>query len=93
MGVAPDLVARPELAEQLLFGPLVGARYRLDGLGSSPDAESLFRPAVSELGPGACPPAADAQIAAFQGIAGALGDPALVEVAAQLARARTEVAA
>lgn len=93
MGVAPDIAARPELAEQLLFGPLVGARYRLDGPESSVDAEALFRRAVSELGPGASPPPAEEQIAALQGIAGALGDPALVEVAALLADARNEVAA
>jgi dimethylaniline monooxygenase (N-oxide forming) len=38
MGVAPDLQARPALASALLFGPLLPARYRLDGPGALPDA-------------------------------------------------------
>ena len=41
-GVAPDLAARPELVEPLLFGPMVPARYRLDGPGSLPDASSRY---------------------------------------------------
>ncbi len=35
-GVAPDLGRRPELVEPLLFGPMLPARYRLDGPGISP---------------------------------------------------------
>ena len=93
LGVAPDLLARPELAERLLFGPMVGARYRLDGPGAGPDAEALFVRAVGELGPGAFPPAHDGQIAALQGVAAVLGDPALTEVAARLARERMPLAA
>jgi dimethylaniline monooxygenase (N-oxide forming) len=42
-GVVPDLQHRPELLEPLLFGPLVPARYRLDGPGALPDAEARFR--------------------------------------------------
>jgi Flavin-binding monooxygenase-like len=38
LGVAPDPVARPELAEVLLFGPLLPPRYRLDGPGAQPEA-------------------------------------------------------
>jgi hypothetical protein len=41
-GVAPDLRARPELAEPLVFGPLLPPRYRLDGPGAQPGAEQLF---------------------------------------------------
>jgi hypothetical protein len=41
-GVTPDLRARPELAEALLFGPLLPPRYRLDGPGAMPDAGALF---------------------------------------------------
>jgi hypothetical protein len=43
LGVAPDLPARPDLAEPLVFGPLLPPRYRLDGPGAQPAAERLFR--------------------------------------------------
>lgn len=43
LGVAPDLLARPELTEPLVFGPLLPPRYRLDGPGAQPGAEQLFR--------------------------------------------------
>ena len=42
LGVAPDLLSRPELAEALLFGPLLPPRYRLDGPGATPDAAERF---------------------------------------------------
>jgi dimethylaniline monooxygenase (N-oxide forming) len=42
-GVAPDLEARPGLAEPLLFGPMLPPRYRLDGPGAQPEAEARFR--------------------------------------------------
>jgi hypothetical protein len=42
-GVAPDLRARPDLAEPLLFGPMLPPRYRLDGPGARPDAAAAFR--------------------------------------------------
>ena len=41
-GVAPDLRARPELAEALLFGPMLPPRYRLDGPGARPDAAAAL---------------------------------------------------
>ena len=41
-GVAPDLAHRPDLAEPLLFGPMLPARYRLDGPGSALDAADTF---------------------------------------------------
>jgi dimethylaniline monooxygenase (N-oxide forming) len=42
-GVAPDLAARPELFEPLVFGPMLPPRYRLDGPGAMPTAaESLL---------------------------------------------------
>jgi uncharacterized protein YciW len=41
-GVAPDLRARLDLAEPLLFGPMLPARYRLDGPGARPDAAATF---------------------------------------------------
>jgi dimethylaniline monooxygenase (N-oxide forming) len=47
LGVAPDLLARPELAEPLLFGPLLPPRYRFDGPGARPDATEQF---VAQLG-------------------------------------------
>jgi hypothetical protein len=37
-GVAPDLRAHADLAEPLLFGPMLPARYRLDGPGAQPRA-------------------------------------------------------
>jgi hypothetical protein len=42
LGVAPDLLSRPELTEALLFGPLLPQRYRLDGPGALPDAAEHF---------------------------------------------------
>jgi dimethylaniline monooxygenase (N-oxide forming) len=42
LGVAPDLLSRPELTEALLFGPLLPPRYRLDGPGALPDAAERF---------------------------------------------------
>jgi hypothetical protein len=42
-GVAPDVQARPDLAEALLFGPMLPPRYRLDGPGAIPDAAATFR--------------------------------------------------
>ena len=41
-GVTPDLRAHPDLAEALLFGPMLPPRYRLDGPGARADAEALF---------------------------------------------------
>jgi hypothetical protein len=41
-GVAPDLRSRPELAEALLFGPMLPSRYRLDGPGACADAAQWF---------------------------------------------------
>lgn len=41
-GVAPNLRDHPDLAEALLFGPMLPPRYRLDGPGASPDAADLF---------------------------------------------------
>jgi hypothetical protein len=42
-GVAPDVRARPNLAEPLLFGPMLPPRYRLDGPGAQADAAANFR--------------------------------------------------
>ena len=42
LGVAPEPLDWPELAEALLFGPLLPPRYRLSGPGSTPDAGALF---------------------------------------------------
>ncbi len=41
-GVAPDVRAHPDLAEPLLFGPMLPARYRLDGPGAHADAAATF---------------------------------------------------
>jgi dimethylaniline monooxygenase (N-oxide forming) len=42
LGCAPDLRARPELAEPLLFGPMLPPRYRFNGPGAQPDAPDRF---------------------------------------------------
>ena len=42
LGVAPDLLARPELTEALLFGPLLPPRYRLNGPDASGNATEWF---------------------------------------------------
>jgi dimethylaniline monooxygenase (N-oxide forming) len=42
LGCAPDLRARPELAEALLFGPMLPPRYRFNGPGAQPDAPDRF---------------------------------------------------
>ncbi len=47
LGVEPDPRARPELAEALLFGPLVPARWRLDGPGADPEAPARFATALA----------------------------------------------
>lgn len=47
MGIAPDVLARPDLAEPLLFGPLLPARWRIDGPGARPDAPARFAAQVA----------------------------------------------
>lgn len=47
MGVAPDLRAHPDLAQPLLFGPMLPSRYRIDGPGARPDATQLFTAQLS----------------------------------------------
>jgi cation diffusion facilitator CzcD-associated flavoprotein CzcO len=42
LGVAPDLLARPQLTEALLFGPMLPPRYRFDGPGAQPEAPRRF---------------------------------------------------
>jgi dimethylaniline monooxygenase (N-oxide forming) len=42
LGVAPDPTAWPDLAEPLLFGPMLPQRYRLSGPGADPHAPALF---------------------------------------------------
>jgi dimethylaniline monooxygenase (N-oxide forming) len=46
-GVAPDVRARLDLAEPLLFGPMLPPRYRLDGPGADRDAAATFRDQVA----------------------------------------------
>ncbi len=42
-GVLPDPERHPEIAELLLFGPMLPIRYRIDGPGARPDAAQLLR--------------------------------------------------
>jgi dimethylaniline monooxygenase (N-oxide forming) len=43
LGVAPDPLAWPDLAEPLIFGPMLPSRYRLQGPGAQHDAPDRFR--------------------------------------------------
>jgi dimethylaniline monooxygenase (N-oxide forming) len=42
LGVAPEPIEWPELAEPLLFGPMLPPRYRLSGPGATADAPASF---------------------------------------------------
>jgi hypothetical protein len=42
LGVAPEPLDWPELAEALVFGPLLPPRYRLSGPGAQPHAATRF---------------------------------------------------
>jgi dimethylaniline monooxygenase (N-oxide forming) len=55
-GVAPDIRARPDLAEPLLFGPMLPPRYRLDGPGAHRDAAANFRDQLAASARGAIEP-------------------------------------
>jgi dimethylaniline monooxygenase (N-oxide forming) len=57
LGVAPDLLTRPELTEALLFGPLLPPRYRLDGRGALPDAAERFSAQLAASPPAPVEPA------------------------------------
>ena len=74
-GVAPDLEARPELAEALLFGPMLPPRYRLDGPGAQPEAESRFREQLAASPRAPVDPGQVAELRAFglASVADALG--------------------
>ena len=75
LGVAPDLVARPELAEPLLFGPLLPPRYRLDGPGARAEAAARFREQLAASPRAPVDPADLRRFAAFglASVADALG--------------------
>jgi hypothetical protein len=47
LGVAPDPDEWPELAEALIFGPMLPPRYRLRGPGALPDAAVRFAEQVA----------------------------------------------
>jgi hypothetical protein len=82
LGAEPDVSKYPEPAQGLLFGPLAPARWLLEGPGARPEAERLLAAAFGELGP--LPPVPADQLETLRTIAGALGDPALAEVANRL---------
>jgi dimethylaniline monooxygenase (N-oxide forming) len=73
LGVAPDLLARPELAEPLMFGPMLPPRYRFDGPGAQPDAPDLF---AEQLAASPRPPVEPGAIQALRAFG--LGDAAEV---------------
>ena len=63
LGVAPDLLARPDLTEALLFGPMLPPRYRLDGPGAQPEATERF---VTQLAASPRAPVDPADVAALR---------------------------
>lgn len=84
LGVAPALLARPELTEPLLFGPLLPPRYRLDGPGARADAVDLY---VDQLGASPRAPVAPEDVEELRGFGlGAAAD--LVVSAARAGAAR-----
>lgn len=64
LGVAPDLLSRPELTDALIFGPLLPPRYRLDGTGASRDAAELF---TAQLAASPRPPLEAGDLEALRG--------------------------
>jgi dimethylaniline monooxygenase (N-oxide forming) len=62
LGVAPDVLARPELTEALLFGPMLPPRYRFEGPGAQPDAPQRF---AEQLAASPRPPVDPADIEAL----------------------------
>ena len=68
-GVAPDVRKHPDLAEALLFGPMLPPRYRLDGPGAHADAASMF---VAQLASSPRPRVEPDDVAALAGLG--LGD-------------------
>ena len=64
-GVAPDLRAHPDLAEPLLFGPMLPPRYRLDGPGARPGGDTWFR---QQLATSPRAPVEPDDVAAFPGL-------------------------
>ena len=64
-GVAPDLAGRPDLAEPLLFGPMLPPRYRLDGPGAQPEAEVYLREQLAASPRAPVDPAQVAELRAF----------------------------
>ncbi len=47
LGVSPDPLDWPELAEPLIFGPMLPMRYRLSGPGALPDGPAMYASALS----------------------------------------------
>jgi dimethylaniline monooxygenase (N-oxide forming) len=71
LGVAPNVEDWPELAEALMFGPLLPSRYRLSGPGAMDGAVDLF---AEQLAASPCAPVdpADLESLPTLGLAGAL---------------------
>jgi hypothetical protein len=46
-GVSPDPLDWPQLAEPLIFGPMLPMRYRLSGPGALPRAAAMFASALA----------------------------------------------
>jgi hypothetical protein len=76
LGVTPDVLAWPHLAEALLFGPMLPPRYRLAGPGAHADAAQRF---AAQLGASPRPPVAPADVEALR----AFGHAQAAELIAQ----------
>lgn len=73
IGAEPDLNKWSKYAHPLLFGPLVPSQFRLDGHGSSEEAEAMYRDAVSRFGDLYRDPVSSEQLDQLRDLASKLG--------------------
>ncbi|QIX60380.1 NAD(P)-binding domain-containing protein [Hymenobacter sp. BT18] len=71
-GVAPSLERYPELARELLFGPLTPAQFRLEGHGALPGALADYLQCLEQIGTYAGLPLAEPQYQQLQQLLEAL---------------------
>jgi dimethylaniline monooxygenase (N-oxide forming) len=72
LGVAPSLDKYPELTQELFFGLLAPAQFRLEGHGRQPDARARFEQASRHFTNGEATPLDAQQLGSLQMLAGAL---------------------
>ncbi|MBG8552006.1 flavin-containing monooxygenase [Hymenobacter guriensis] len=85
VGVVPSLERYPELAQELLFGPLTPAQFRLEGPHAQPGSLADYRECLRQIGCTAPAPPTEEQIAHLQILAEALPhEKALQDLAREL---------